>query len=82
MEAGQVPAGILSEAEPVMLSRKLWDGDHIIMVTDGVLDALPGEDKEQAMCQFLEVWTLCRPRRWQNGFWNLPFPSCREPEMI
>ena len=39
LEAGQVPAGILSEAEPVMLSRKLWDGDHIIMVTDGVLDA-------------------------------------------
>ena len=33
LEAGQVPAGILNGAEPVMLSRKLWDGDHVIMVT-------------------------------------------------
>ena len=62
LEAGQVPAGILSEAEPVMLSRKLWDGDHIIMVTDGVLDALPGEDKEQAMCQFLESLDFMPPQ--------------------
>ena len=42
------------EKEPVLLSRKLWDGDRLIMVTDGVLDALPGDDKEQVMGQFLD----------------------------
>ena len=62
LEAGQVPAGILNGAEPVMLSRKLWDGDHVIMVTDGVLDALPGEDKEQAMCQYLESMEFMTPQ--------------------
>ena len=54
LKAGQVPAGALGQAEPVLLSQKLWDGDRLIMVTDGVLDALPGEDKEQVMGQFLE----------------------------
>lgn len=54
LEAGQVPMGMFQNAEPVLMSRKLWDGDRIVMVTDGVLDALPGEDKEQAMSQFLE----------------------------
>lgn len=39
LEAGRFRR-ILSEAELQMLSRKLWDGDHIIMVTDGVLDVL------------------------------------------
>lgn len=54
LSAGQVPAGVINEAEPVLLSRKLWGGDRIVMVTDGVLDALPGEDKEQVMQQYLE----------------------------
>ena len=31
------------------------------MVTDGVLDALPGEDKEQAMCQYLESMEFMTP---------------------
>ena len=32
------------------------------MVTDGVLDALPGNDKEQAMCQFLESMESLPPQ--------------------
>mgnify|MGYP000367512539 CR=1 FL=1 len=39
LKAGQVPAGALGQAEPVLLSQKLWDGDRLVMVTDGVLDA-------------------------------------------
>ena len=54
MEAGEVPMGILSGVEPVLMSRKLWEGDRIVMVSDGVLDALAGDDKEQAMQQYLE----------------------------
>ncbi len=54
LAAGEAPAGILNGVEPVLLSRKLWDGDRIVMVTDGVLDALPGEDKERAMREMLE----------------------------
>ena len=54
LEAGQVPAGVLRDAEPVLISRKLWEGDRIVMVTDGVLDALPGDDKAESMRQFLE----------------------------
>lgn len=46
LSAGQVPAGALPGTEPALLSRKLWDGDRIVMVTDGILDACPGEDKE------------------------------------
>lgn len=53
LEAGNVPIGILNPIEPVLLSRKLWDDDRIIMVSDGVLEALPGEDKEEVMRDFL-----------------------------
>ena len=54
LEAGEVPMGIMNGVEPVLISRKLWDGSRIVMVSDGVLDALPGDDKEQAMKQYLE----------------------------
>lgn len=54
LEAGQVPMGIINGVEPVLMSRKMWDGNRIVMVSDGVLDALPGDDKEQVMKQYLE----------------------------
>lgn len=53
LESAQVPAGILNPVEPVLISRKLWDGDRIIMVSDGVLDSMPGEEKEEAFKDFL-----------------------------
>lgn len=62
LEAGDVPAGVLNPVEPVLLSRKLWDGDRIVMVSDGVLDACPGEDKEMAMKEFLEGMPLKTPQ--------------------
>lgn len=54
LEAGNAPAGILEQAEPVLLSKKLWENTRIIMVSDGVLDALPGEIKEDTMKEYLE----------------------------
>ena len=46
--------GIVKSVEPVLLSRKMWDNDRIIMVSDGVLEALPGECKEETLIDFLE----------------------------
>ena len=54
LQAGGVPAGVLGPAEPVLLSRKLWEDDRIVMVSDGVLEALPGEDKERFMAEYLD----------------------------
>ena len=62
LEAGDVPIGILNPIEPVLLSRKLWDDDRIIMVSDGVLDAMPGEEKEAVMKEFLVSLPPGRPQ--------------------
>lgn len=53
LESENVPAGIVNPVEPVLLSRKLWDGDKVVMVSDGVLDAMPGENKEDTFRDFL-----------------------------
>ena len=36
LESEHVPAGVMNPVEPVMLSKKLRDGDRIVMVSDGV----------------------------------------------
>lgn len=53
LESDHVPAGVLNPVEPVLLSRKLWDGDLVVMVSDGILDAMPGEEKEVTFRDFL-----------------------------
>ena len=54
LQAAQAPAGVLEQVEPVLLSRKLWASCQVVMISDGVLEALPGEDKEQVMKEYLE----------------------------
>ena len=53
LESDHVPAGVLNPVEPVLLSRKLWEDDKVIMISDGVLESMPGEDKEGAFRDFL-----------------------------
>ncbi len=53
IKAEALPAGILRGVCPEYLERNLEDGDKIVMVTDGVLDALAGEDKEETMREIL-----------------------------
>ncbi|WP_347559719.1 SpoIIE family protein phosphatase [Clostridium sp. AM58-1XD] len=53
LETGEVPMGILNDVEPILISRKLWEENWVIMVSDGVLDILPGDDKEEVMRDYL-----------------------------
>ena len=62
LESGSVPAGIINQAEPALISRKLWDENWVIMVSDGILDILPGEDKEEIMREYLEGQKEMQPQ--------------------
>ena len=44
-----LPAGVFHRLEPDCSSRKLYAADMVIMVTDGVLDALPAGHQESMM---------------------------------
>ena len=51
-------------------------------VSDGWLDALPGDDKEQAMQQYLESVEEMGPRNWRTRYWILRYPLFRRQGMI
>ena len=44
-----LPAGVFHKLEPDCTGKKLYDGDMVIMVTDGVMDALPAAHQESLM---------------------------------
>lgn len=63
LQAAQAPAGVLEQVEPVLLSRKLWEDSRVVMVSDGILEALPGEDKERVMKEYLENEEGANPQK-------------------
>lgn len=46
-------AGLVQQMEFETTSRKLYHGDYLIMMTDGVLDALPINREEETMKEIL-----------------------------
>ena len=54
VEASSLPAGVISGSIIDHEGVELKDGDYIIMMSDGVLDALPFYDKEKHMKELIE----------------------------
>ncbi len=53
MKSTSLPIGVLKEVDYEAAYKKLYDGDYIVMVSDGVLDALTGENKEEELGRLL-----------------------------
>lgn len=62
IEPGALPMGMDCGADPVSADVQLEDGDMLVMLTDGVLDALEGADKEAALESFLAGTVLNNAR--------------------
>lgn len=54
IETSSLPAGVISGSGINYSSVKLQDGEYIIMMSDGVLDALPFYDKEKRMKEIID----------------------------
>lgn len=52
LAAGSLPLGIFQKVETAPIRKKLRDGDYLIMVSDGVVDAF-GEEDYSTMSRFL-----------------------------
>ena len=74
--------GIDEYGGAILLSRKLWDNDRIIMVSDGILEALPGEDKEQTFCEFLNGLDVQNPQDMADEILQFACPSALSRQMI
>lgn len=62
MKSTTLPVGILREVDYESKSKKLYDGDYIIMVSDGILEVFPGENKENEFTNFLMDIKIKNPK--------------------
>lgn len=58
---GALPMGIDMEAEPEVTETELMDGDMVVMVSDGIIDAFPGDNKEFYVENIIENNTSNNP---------------------
>ncbi|MCC8045331.1 MAG: SpoIIE family protein phosphatase [Clostridiales bacterium] len=59
IRAGSFPTGVLQHSDYESMHRSLEPGANIVMMTDGVLDAIPGENREQTMAELI-IRTMTR----------------------
>lgn len=56
-----LPVGVIKDMEIESVKRELESGDFVIMVTDGVMDALPVNEQERLMSSFIEETNIVNP---------------------
>ena len=57
-----LPLGVVAKLEVEQVELELQDGDYVIMVTDGVMDALPVGEQELLMKMIIEGTTSQNPK--------------------
>lgn len=62
IKSTSLPMGVLDEVDVETITKKLYDGDFVIMISDGIVDALQCEDKEEAMGRIIMDIRTSSPR--------------------
>ena len=62
VRSSSLPLGVVSKLEPDYLQRELENGDTVIMITDGVLDALPVGEQDFLMQMLVEGTVSNNPK--------------------
>ncbi|NLJ90568.1 MAG: SpoIIE family protein phosphatase [Clostridiales bacterium] len=70
IQSSALPIGMINQLDYEVYSEKLKDGDYVIMVTDGVIDSIPGDNKEKIMAEFIEAIHLSNPKEIANAVLN------------
>jgi len=53
IKSTSLPMGVFDKPDMESTSKKLYNGDYVIMVSDGILDSIEGEDKEKELGQII-----------------------------
>ncbi len=56
-----LPLGVLEKVDYDCATKKLYDGDYVVMISDGILDNLPGIHKEEQMAEIINNIDIKNP---------------------
>lgn len=56
-----LPMGVLEKIDCDCVTKKLYDGDYVVMISDGILDNIPDVDKEETMASLINDIAVRKP---------------------
>ncbi|MBD5547865.1 MAG: SpoIIE family protein phosphatase [Lachnospiraceae bacterium] len=77
ISSGNLPLGIFQKPDMEAVGRTLMDGDYIVMVSDGVLDALSQGIGEDMLSEIIGSTNLENPGEMANAILNVCIHQCR-----
>ncbi len=77
ISAGNLPMGIFQKPDMEVVSRKLMDGDYIIMISDGILDALSQGIGEEMLIELIGGSNMENPGEIANSILNFCIHQCK-----
>ena len=79
ISSGNLPLGIFQKPDTEAVGRTLMDGDYVIMVSDGILDALSQGIGEDMLSELIGGSSLENPGEMANAILNFCIHQCRGP---
>lgn len=76
IEMNQLPLGIFQKIQVERIFKQLQDGDFVIMMSDGVLDAFGEDDYEETLLHVIEEITEQNPGEIAEKLLHLAIHSC------
>ena len=77
ISARNLPLGVFGWLEPETITRRLMDGDYIVMVSDGVIEGLSQGIGEEALSEIISRAELKNPREMANYILNYVIRMCK-----
>ena len=77
IKSTSLPMGVLEEIDMETITKKLYDGDFVIMVSDGIVDALDCQDKEEAMGRIIMDINTSNPKQMAAGILTKALTMCK-----
>ena len=62
IKSSTLPMGVLEQVDYDCTDKKLYDGDYVIMISDGVLDNLPCVNKEEKFVEIINAVKMKKPK--------------------
>ena len=62
IKSSTLPMGVLEQVDYDCTDKKLYDGDYVIMIRDGVLDNLPCVNKEEKLVEIINAVKMKKPK--------------------